>query len=136
MPQPTETDVTWACHGCRPSQPFLAYWTLERGARHQDRSPGPEHCLQARTASTRRFQPLSRASLPEHPGKWGLSKRNNVRVSSDPVAARAFSHGAASELDPHGPTRQHQPHPFRLVEVSYLIGSPWPTSEENVRMLC
>lgn len=71
----------------------------------------------------------------------GLSKRNNVSLSSDPVAARAFSHGAASELDPPRPraavlAEEHQPRPLRPVEVSYLIGNPWPTSEENVRMLC
>lgn len=116
--------------GAGPSQPFLACWTRERGAGTRT---GLLSSVVFRQEQLHTKVPASdEGQLLEPPGKWGLSERNNVSLSSDPVAACAFSHGAASELDPPrppaaAPAAEHQPHPLRLVEVSYLIGNPWPT---------
>lgn len=49
-PQPTEADVTWACHGCRPFSALPCLLDPGERCQHQDRCPVPEHCLQARTA--------------------------------------------------------------------------------------
>lgn len=114
-----------------PSQPFLACWTRERGA--STRTGVLSQSTVFRQEQLHAKVPASdEGQLPEHPGKWGLSERNNMSLSSDPMAARAFSHGAASELDPPLPPAaalalEHQPHRLRLVEVSYLTGNPWPT---------
>lgn len=100
----------------------------------------PEHGLQARTASTRRLQPPGRASLPGRPGKRGLSTETTCVCPPTRGSPRSLPWCRLRT----GPPRPRQaalaaerpPHPSRLVEVSYLIGNPWRTSEENVRMLC
>lgn len=123
-----------------PSQPVLACWTLERGAR-------PRTGLLPQSIVFRQEQPPHKGSTPrggpacQSTWEMGSKQKKQHACILRPRGSPCFLPRCHLRTGPPRPCQaalaaEHPPHPFRLAEVSYLIGNPWPTSEENVRTLC
>lgn len=143
LPTPQPTEMSPGPVSCTQALPSLS---LPAGPWRE--VPGTRTGLLSRSTVFRREQPPHREGSSPRGGPACRSTWETGSKQKEQRACALRPRGSPCSLPwcclGTGPPRPrqaalaagHPPHPFRLVEVGYLIGNPGPTSEENVRTPC